>query len=1375
MAWAEDVATEEALKAAINDEAVSDITLTDDITLTETLKFSKTTKKNIDLNGHSISADGCRAIWIEKSEGVTITSATSATPAIISVTGAIDADKSVIRLGCDTGDRVNLALTIGENVIVQSEVCYGITLFGEVSQETLVVNGAVNTKIRPAISGNGDAKYRTHDTSITIGETAVITTTEEVAIYHPQQGALTVNGKVTGLGGIEMKAGSLEVGEKAHVVATQDVPSLSHNNDGTSTRGYAVALVENASYVGVSEVAISASADIQGPIAYLIDSKHDGVTPPTFTGDNNIKMVADVNGMQYASFADAVKQAPVDATIQLLEEIALTETINVDKNLTFDLNGHNIKATNHRALWVKAGDVKITGSGTISTIGTIADNSSVIRLGDNAGDQRSTKLTIDSDVTVQTDLCYGITAFGTATQETLVVNGKILTKVNPAVSGNGNDKTAETATDITIAAGAELETTNKVAIYHPQNGTLTVNGKVTGAGGIEMKGGTLTVGSDAQIKATANPSHNANTDDPSSSGYAIAIVENSSYAGVSAVSIDSEAKITGPIANLYDSENTTTQGANLTGLTMVAAIGVDKYATFADAFNLVPVSGTVSLIDAMTLTTPIEVNVHKAFNFDLAGHNITATGGSQALWIKDGDVTLTTATEATISATGASGEVIRVGDNTGETRNVSLIVDEKVTISSSDGDGIAAYGSMTRESVTVAGTVSSTGIAITGKADAAYGNTTITVSENGTVTSSDNVAIYHPQSGKLVVEGTVTGKGGIEMKGGDLTVYSGATIKATATEMAHNAKDDAPSTSGYAIVIVENANFTGVGKVDIDDSATINGPVASIIDSKHSSVPKPEFIGDVVMVAETASGQYAKLDHAVAAAADGGTVTLLEDITTTAAISINKKITVDFNQYTITGESTDVMNVENVSADATLKNGTIVSNQKGINISAGTVALQDMVVTTDGVGLTVSGGTVSADKASVFTSTADNAIVLTDGELTMAGKAFATSTTETAAITASSAASLTISNTAEVSSDKGTAIDWQASGALTIEGGKISGDKAVVANNGDVTIKGGTFTAVGDAVTIDNDANPCIPSIEGGTFISTSNTGQPIVSKPLDSDTRAKHFVEGDYFNKPIALDLCAEGYIPSTTTNGSGMFYLVNELLITDATIWEAPSSPYTLQKVSYTRSTGMGTTKFGTLCLPFTIDLNNTNTSVDGLAFYAVDKIDGDKLYLKDLSSTTIAAGTPVVFVRSNTTSTSFTITCKDESHGVTIKAGDASEAYNLVGTFTKLPLDNTTSPKASDVYYLNSDAFHKATNSLTVPAFRAYIKYSASNGSGARPDVLNIFIDDETEDLQSIMQESAEEMIFDLQGNRQEELKPGFNLVKMKDGRAIKVYVK
>lgn len=1372
MAWAEDVSTAVQLQDAVNNEAVSDIKLTEDISLTSTLTFSKTTKKNIDLNGHSITADGCRAIWIEKSEGVTITSAESAS---ISVTSIDNADKSVIRLGCDTGDRVNLALTIGENVIVQSEVCYGITLFGEVSQETLVVNGAVNTKIRPAISGNGDAKYRTHVTSITIGETAVITTEDEVSIYHPQKGALIVNGKVTGLGGIEMKAGSLEVGDKAHVKATQTEPSQTVNGDGTSTRGYAVAIVENGDYAGVSTVAISAAADIQGPIAYVIDSPKNADAPvTTFTGDGCVKMVADVAGMQYASFADAVKQAPADATIQLLEEIALTETINVDKNLTFDLNGHNITATDHRALWVKAGDVKIKGSGKISTVGTIADDSSVIRLGDNAGDPRSTKLTIDSDVTVQTDLCYGITAFGTATKETLVVNGKVLTKVNPAVSGHGNDKSTETATDITIDSGAVLETENNVAIYHPQNGTLIVKGKVTGAGGIEMKGGTLTVGSTAQITATANPLHNVNNDDPSSSGYAIAIVENSSYAGVSAVSIDSEAKITGPIANLYDSANATTQGVTLTGLTMVAAIGDDKYASFKDAFNLVPTAGTVSLIKDMELTAPIEVNVHKAFNFDLADHNITATG-SQALWIKDGDVTLKTATEATISATGASDEVIRVGDDTGKTRNVSLIVGEKVTILSSDGDGIATYGSMTRESVTVAGTVSTKGIAITGKVDADYdyGNTTITVSANGTVTSSDNVAIYHPQSGKLVVEGTVTGKGGIEMKGGDLTVYSGATIKATATEMAHNAKDDAPSTSGYAIVIVENANFTGVGKVDIDDSATIDGPVASIIDSKHSSVPKPEFIGDVVMVAETASGQYAKLDHAVAAAAEGGTVTLLEDITTTAAISIGKKITVDFNQYTITGESADVMTVVNVSADATLKNGTIVSDQNGINISAGTVALQDMVVTTDGVGLTVSGGTVSADKASVFTSTAGNAIALTDdGELTMAGKAFATSTTETAAITASSAATLTISNTAEVSSEKGTAIDWQASETLTIVGGKISGDKAVVANNGVVTIKGGTFTAVGDAVTIENGANPCIPSLKGGTFISTSNTGQPIVSKPLDSDTRAKHFVEGDYFNKPIAPVLCAEGYIPSTTTNGSGMFYLVNELLITDATIWEAPDEEITLQKVSYTRSTGMGNTKFGTLCLPFSIALNNANTTVDGLSFYRVDHIDVDKLYIEQLSNTTIEAGTPVVFVRSNTNSTSFTITCKDESHGVTIKSGDALEANNLVGTFTKLPLDNTTSPKASDVYYLNSDAFHQAKQSLTVPAFRAYIKITTS---GARPDVLNIFIDDETEDLQSIMQESAEEMIFDLQGNLQEELKPGFNLVKMKVGRTIKVYVK
>lgn len=78
-----------------------------------------------------------------------------------------------------------------------------------------------------------------------------------------------------------------------------------------------------------------------------------------------------------------------------------------------------------------------------------------------------------------------------------MVKGKIhATSEASALSGNGMD---QTGTEITVEDGAELTATGNVAIYHPQKGTLTINGGViTGTSGIEAKAGETTVSVDGQ-------------------------------------------------------------------------------------------------------------------------------------------------------------------------------------------------------------------------------------------------------------------------------------------------------------------------------------------------------------------------------------------------------------------------------------------------------------------------------------------------------------------------------------------------------------------------------------------------------------------------------------------------------------------------------------------------------------------------------------------------------------------------------------------------------------------------------------------------------------------------------------------------------------
>lgn len=1402
MAWAVDVTTEAELKTAVS-SSNSDIKLTDNIVLTNTLEINRATQLTIDLNGHNITANGFRAIHIKQG----VVTIKSEQPATISAEGSVPVDNSVIRLGDgaeafqDSKNTVNM--TLEENVTVSTtvETCYGITVFGGSTTETLTVNGKVMTTGRSAVAGNGNAWN--NGTIINIGEKAEISTTSNVAIYHPQDGTLTVSGKVTGAGGIEIKAGKLEVTATAKITATGAISHTPNNND-PSTCGYAIAIVENEKYTaGVKEVKISKDATIEGPIAVLKDSENANTQNVQFTGD--VKMLVKVTTIdaksfgQYLSLELAMSQAPADATIKLLDNVEIASTIETTKNYTLDLDGHTLTSDGQRALWIKSGvvTIKSTAIGKIVMPTATNHDSSAIRVGSNEGEAAA--LTVEQGVTISADECYGITIFGKNTSETLTVNGNVETKIRPAISGNGS--AGLVSTTVTIGSTANITTTDAVAIYQPQAGTLTVDGTITGDGGIEIKGGSLFVGSSAKITATGTPSHTPNNNDPSSRGYAIAIVENGQYAGVSAVTVNDAATLVGPVAQLKDSSK---DGFNpiYTGNAVskkVAAIGNDEYFTLHDAITIVPSQGTVRLINNLSESTTLVMDVVKTYTLDLNGKTLTGDGCA-ALQITSGHITIDGATDSkvTVSGTPAPEAAILMGSDEGSSRSVSLAINKDVTVDGSTlASGIMLAGNITRETLVVNGTVTADGHnAILGSKDPKHGGTCITIArtvdENGVVVSqgkveaTNAVAIYHPQSGDLIVEGTVEGKGttagAIEMKGGDLTVMEGATVKATG-ETSHSKNDEAPSTNGYAIALVENPAFTGVGRVNISDGTT-DGVVAYLIDVQNNSVAEPLFTGDVYMIAETnisngRGDKYAKLNDAIAEApaSTPGTesvVKLLDDLTVTNAVTISKPITFDMDDYSIINNQTSGVAMT-VSADAIIKNGGIVSgktgepavelNNAGISVTGGTIALLNMTVSTKGVALSVSGGTISADQKSSFSSNNNNTVALSAGTLTMAGKVLNTSA-ESPAIAGSGTGALTVTATATISSATSKAINWASTGDLTISGGKIAGTEAVYAENGNLTISGGTLTGIGNSVNI--ASIDCTPSITGGTFYC-GESGSPIAAV-----SGKEHFVSGTntYFSVAINPDYCQLGYMVSPTPKNNGLFYLIDEIVIYDGVDWSSPGVSR-INKAKYIRNSGMGAsgTRFGTLCLPFSFTPGASGTTIPtGMKFYEVTSINSAKseITITELNGE-IAAGTPVVF-QFESAASEFTI----ESTNANIATGDAGSGNNLVGTFTKTELTASTTPNVNDVYYLNSDAFHKAKESLTVPAFRAYIKFDNNSGS-ARPDVLNIFIEDETDDLQSVMQESAEEMIFDLQGNRQEELKPGFNLVKMKDGRAIKVYVK
>lgn len=1358
-AWAVNVATEQELKDAVADVSEPIITLTDDIALTGMLTITR--NLTLDLNGHSLTANGFRAIHITSGENVVIT---SEAPALISVSGSIADNSSVIRVGDNSGDERPVALTIGQNVTVSTDKCYGITVFGSKTRETLIVDGTVATTnvAASAISGNGDDKNTA--TTITINNTASISAANDVAIYHPQAGTLTVNGTVTGAGGIEIKAGNLIVGDDAKITAEGAI-SHTANNDGTSTRGYAIAIVENEKYAGVSTIKISDEAKITGPVAEIQDSpnsSHD----PDFSG-SDVKMVVEIaGGKQFTTLADAMNDVAAGGTLNILEPITLKNTIVIDKNLTINLNGKDITATNAGAFWVKKGMANFIGTGTIAVENITDNDQAVIRVGDEVTGPVS--LTIGSEVVVNAAECYGIKLTGTNTTESLTVNGKVNTQNRPAICGNHNGQT------ITVANGAVITTTDEVAIYQPMPGTLAINGTVTGASAVELKAGTLTVAATANLDATAPVAHTPNDNGTSSRGYAIAAVENANNAGNISVTVADGATLDAndPIASLWDSEytNSASKPVFSENVKMVAAIDKDLYHKLPHAIAFVPSNGTVRLLDNMTLSETLVMGREITSSLDLDGHTLTGNGCT-AVIVKGGHVTITSSADtprASVTST-ATTTVIQLGDDTGDKRATSLTIGEKVDITTTTANGINVAGSKTRETLTVKGNVTTSDKpAIIGSGEAEKGGTTITVAPSSTITTSDNVAIYHPQSGELVIDGTVIGTGAIEMKGGDLTVAAGATVTATGSTV-HSARNDAPSTNGYAIAIVENANFSGVGKVFIDKTASITGVIATLIDSKNNNVAEPEFNGDIYMLAEvmmtdTYGEKYSTLANAVAAAVEGKTVRLLDYITLTETLNVDKNITLNFDVYDITGNQTSGAVIA-VSNGATLKNGGINTEQQGISITGGTVNLQQLDIKADAGSLAVSGGTVTADKASTFTSSSANTVAISNGAVvTINGKVENTGANAAIAATGSETnTALTVNNGATITST-GKGIDWKSAGTLTIEGGKVTGADAVYANAGSVTIKAGTFTGTGTGYALNIVGSTCAPTVNHGTFYCES------AEHPIVADN-ATGFVEGDYFNKAIAQSLCAPGYMISDSKNNNGMFYLISELVITDATVWNAPGTTYTIKNAKYVRNSRMGTTKFGTLCLPFAFNPDDSKTKIsEEMTFYKVNRIDGSTLWLDALSGT-IAAGTPVIFQRTGSSlGTSFTIECEEAEINKDVVAGTAN---GLVGTFAT----NTTVTGGAlgTAYYLNGDHFHQADNQISVPAFRAYIVYSAPSPSQHK--ILNINTGDDASPtaIDFVNGQGDEvEAVYDLQGRQQSELKVGMNVIKMKDGRTIKVYV-
>ena len=272
VSWAAEptsVNSAEGLKTAI--ATGGEIILSGSIEVSEPLSVG--TVVTINLNNQTITGksgeSGRRVFNVVAGGSLTLTGSGTITTANSNDATFLNSS-SVIRVGDDTNGAA-CGLVVGKDVKIIAPASYGIAVFGKNTKQTLEVSGTVTAKEASAISGNGGHSYT--ETEITINDGANITSENNVAIYHPQAGTLTVKAaNITGSGGIEIKSGTANVNVAgANIKATGDV-SHGANNNGTSSRGYAIAVVENPGYIGAPSAVIQ-NGDFVGAMGILKDGE----------------------------------------------------------------------------------------------------------------------------------------------------------------------------------------------------------------------------------------------------------------------------------------------------------------------------------------------------------------------------------------------------------------------------------------------------------------------------------------------------------------------------------------------------------------------------------------------------------------------------------------------------------------------------------------------------------------------------------------------------------------------------------------------------------------------------------------------------------------------------------------------------------------------------------------------------------------------------------------------------------------------------------------------------------------------------------------------------------------------------------------------
>ena len=404
---------------------------------------------------------------------------------------------------------------------------------------------------------------------------------------------------------------------------------------------------------------------------------------------------------------------------------------------------------------------------------------------------------------------------------------------------------------------------------------------------------------------------------------------------------------------------------------------------------------------------------------------------------------------------------------------------------------------------------------------------------------------------------------------------------------------------------------------------------------------------------------------------------------------------------------------------------------------------------------------------------------------------------------------------ADASSSASGILAYNSSAKMTIDGTELTGDAVVAIGSGSLTYPEGkneadvikAFTPEqlksGEVAYLLNgsksegklawyqklgtDAYPVLTAAEGntvyhGSFRYCDNTNSSYSNSSSENElvhvasatlASPEHDADEHIYNMGCRNEKCAaHKYVADkagnivVTKDANNKFVATEDLTLADGEDFKDYEA-FTSKTISYSRNIPEGTA-WGTLCLPFAIDLSQ-EAECD---FYRLTGIDASKecITIESYAEGVIPAGTPVLFkMKEGETVLSLSAVGADI---VTAPLSGNRSDVNLVGSFTQISGENLA---ASD-YVIGEDQFSRVSDlhDATILPMRAYLHPSdASLTSAAKLSIGNN--DDSTAiDHLNAISRDADAEYYDASGRRTHGLQKGLNIVK-RGGKTYKIMVK